>query len=103
MGTFQGGATLIGFWEQVVHAEIGLESFIDNDAPRLTIEAGDSKKVGYMKKHQHFEFYSHPMRRLNRIDSAKNWSDILTKPLDHILHWRGVTALGLSPPSQGPV
>lgn len=103
MGTFQGAAPLLGLWEQIVHEEIELQSFVDNDASRTTVEAGGSKKLAYMRKHQHLsisavsEFDTHSKRKLNRVESASNWSDILTKPLDHEAHWRGVIALGLAP------
>lgn len=92
--------------EQITLAEVGLAGFIDNDAARISVGVGESRKLAHLRKHQDLsisslhEFYSRPLRCLARIDSEWNWSDILTKPLDHVLHWRGVAALGLSLPDE---
>lgn len=65
----------------------------------MAIEKGESKRLCYLKKHQDVslsapaEFFRLPNRYLNRVPSEGNWSDILTKPLDHRLHWMGMKAM----------
>lgn len=100
-GVWVAGAPLVGIWEQVVLKELDLHAYSDNDAARAAIERGDSKRLCYLKKHQDVsisalsEFFQSSKRHLHRVASEDNWSDILTKPLDHRLHWKGMAALQL--------
>lgn len=100
-GVWVAGAPLIGIWEQVILVELELHAYTDNDAARGAIDRGDSKRLSYLRKHQDVsisalsEFFQSPKRWLHRVASEGNWSDILTKPLDHRLHWLGMAALQL--------
>lgn len=112
---FDAALPLMEIWQQLVNDDRGALAYIDNDAAKSAIISGESKKMAYLRKHQHIsissthEFFAQDpdRRKLKRVESAKNTSDILTKPLDHKTHWNCVSGLGMgtleSPPEMSGV
>lgn len=100
-GVWIAGAPLVGLWEQIILTELELHAYSDNAAARQAIDRGESKRLCYLKKHQGVsisaltEFFRPWNRWLHEVASEDNWSDILTKLLDHRLHWKGMESLRL--------
>lgn len=99
--TFAGGLPLLTFFEYLTGTEIPFDALTDNEGARQVTESGASKRLAYMKRTQRvsigalYECYQHPTRTIGRIESKKNGSDILTKPLDHQDHWTCMLRIGL--------
>ena len=73
----------------------------DPDTARTAVEKGYSRRLAYIKKTQRISIgwlHDHFLREdttLARVDTLKNWSDILTKALDHAKHWGHLARMGL--------
>jgi hypothetical protein len=107
--TFTGATPVMSLWDQIACYVVPMCMNIDNDAARQSTMTGESKQMsGVLRKHHDVsldalhEFYCKDGRSLRRIDSAANPADILTKPLDHILHWRFMQLLRMGTRS-GPL
>lgn len=102
--TFNGGVPIQSMWEQILNERMTLTGYIDNDAARIAIANGDSRKLAHLRKHHDMslsaisEYYERDGNSLIRVDSAENWSDGLTKPLDHVAHWKAVRMFGMCLP-----
>lgn len=106
-GVFNSAASLETLWEQLLGVAPEHITFCDNDAARITVVKGVSRKLAYLRRHQRVsiqslhEYHERKGRSIRRVDSKRNTSDIFTKPLDYILHWRCCRELGLGPPPEG--
>lgn len=94
-GTFLGLVPQECFWSQLGR-EFPVEGYIDNDATRVAVLKGSRRKPAYVRKYQRISiaslnsYFSQDGKKLGRIDSNRNTSDIFTKALDHLAHWRCV-------------
>lgn len=99
--TFEAAAPLCELWHQVTGRQLDVHGHTDNDASRISIDSGMSRRLSYVRKHQDVSFsavsafYAKPGRSMSRVSSEDNVSDIMTKPLDHVAHWRGMRMLGM--------
>lgn len=103
-GVFNSSAAMETLWEQLTGVAPQHITYSDNDAARIAVVKGVSRKLSYVRRHQRvsidslYEYHKKDGRQIKRVDSKKNTSDIFTKPLDHLLHWRCCRELGLGPP-----
>lgn len=80
--------------EQMFRILVMLNVGVDNTAAEYTARSGYSKALRYMKKHHKIKTAfvqdslqkRHKWRKVIRVASSKNRSDIQTKPLDRLKH-----------------
>lgn len=86
-----------------------MTSSTGNVATEAILAKCSSRRLSYLAKHQRgpisaiSEFYGEDGRKLGRVESGDNSSDLLTKPLDHEAHWKHCTKLGMGFPPDDPV
>ena len=101
---FRGVAPIQWLFEQATGAPVPSEVFTDSSAARLACEAGHSRRMAYIRKHQGVtlgavrDWFQRWENRLRAIRSEENAADVLTKPLESEAHWRHVRSLSLGPP-----
>jgi hypothetical protein len=75
----------------------------DADVAISAIMKGYSRKMSYLRRTQKVslgflhDYFGCENTQLEKVPGEKNDSDILTKGLDHVAHWRHCTALGMRP------
>lgn len=91
------------FNEALLGRDVCAATLSDNDAGRIAVQKGCSRKLAYAKKMQKIclgflhDYYASNGVRLARVESLKNLRDLLTKPFDHTRRWELVMKIGMCP------
>ena len=103
------GESMRTLLEQLYARSVWLIMRSDADVAISAIRKGYSRKLSYLRRTQKISLgflhdYTHDeYTLLQKVRGDSNDSDVLTKGLDHITHWRHLHALGMRPTQRVPI
>ena len=112
-GTLRAAIPAQTLFHQVIGKCLPCHAWNDNEAANAAVHSGHSRRMSHLRKQAGVslgalrDYFVDTENSLSHETTEKMSADLLTKPLDHVKHWRFAEELGLGMPppalaSEGP-